>query len=156
MGWGKLEFAVVISVVAVLAGVLLGRLQDTVKDSHRVELRMGAENARLQGLLFQLRCGSALEPSCWRSLLIAHNPASEPHGRLDPQNQLPALEPEPQGLLLAVAWAAGVAKPPRWVSQADGSERLQVALSGVSECRFVLTRVASTGQVLVIDVEDRC
>lgn len=148
------EFGLVAALIAVPATLLLQRLGELREQSAQVQLRMGAEAVRLNALLFQARCGSALEPACWRALLATRRDAAQGAAA-----DAPARRPLPegvQGLLRSVALAAGLADAPQWQLQTQGAQRLQFALKDVAHCRFVLAAELPGLALQIQTVEDRC
>lgn len=137
-GLSRLEFAVVLAVLAVLVAVLLQRLRETSAQAQRVQLRMAAEQLRLQDQLLTLRCGDELP--CRKRLLAQRRtvPGESPLA----EAALPTgLDP----ILGSVLQAAGLlalrdGSHTDWTLQPLGDGRVRVALRTQPACALVLER----------------
>ncbi len=150
-------------VLLVLATLLLHRVAAVGQDARRVQLRMAAENARINAQLIALRCPEALDLPCWQRVLreLQRVNLRAPQGPVapDPEARLPTQADVP-ALLQTVALAAGLRQHggtgPSWQLLPFGSDTLHVALEGVPQCRFSLHWHGPREPVSVQDVEDLC
>jgi len=162
-GWSRLEALAMLSVVAVFAALLLHRLADIGQDARRVQLRMAAENARINAQLLALRCGPALDLPCWQRVLaeLQRINLRAPQGptTADPDAHRLTQADVPT-LLHTIALAAGLRQHPSagrsWQLLPAGTDTLHVALEGVPQCRFSLRWQGPRAPVSVQDVEDVC
>lgn len=150
-------------VICVFAAVLLHRLSAVGQDARRVQLRMAAENARINAQLIALRCDPALDLPCWRRVLadLQRVNLRAPQGPItaDPEVQRLTQADVPT-LLTTIALAAGLRQHAgagqSWRLLPSGSDTLHVALEGVPQCRFSLRWQGPRAPVSVQDVEDVC
>jgi type II secretory pathway pseudopilin PulG len=131
-----MEFAIVMSIVALLLTLLLQRLGETAGDARRVQLRMAVEALRINAALLQLRCNAEmLEPACWQRALA-------------------------QRRLRSVALAAGLGEHAGtdggWTWSSPAPDRLQLEPQGVAHCRLELRWQPQSAAIEVFAVEDRC
>ncbi len=162
-GVSRIEVLVMLIGVAVLATALLHRLADVSTDARRVQLRMAAENVRINAALLQLRCGNALDPACWQRVLASTQRAALVQGQTGMRAEPVIRPPGPATAierLRTVALAAGLGEHrgsgPAWVLQPQGDAALRVGLADVPDCRFLLHWVEATASAEVQAVEDRC
>ncbi|RVT86215.1 hypothetical protein [Inhella crocodyli] len=162
-GWSRLEAVAMLIVLAVLATLLLHRLAGVGQEARRVQLRMAAENARINAQLIALRCPVELDLPCWQRVLqdLQRVNLRAPQGPLapDPEAQMP-VHADVQALLQTVALAAGLRQHggagQSWQLLPDGRDTLHVALQGVAHCRFSLRWEGPNRPVSVQDAEDLC
>lgn len=162
-GWSRLEAVAMLIVLSVLATLLLHRLAAVGQDARRVQLRMAAENARINAQLIALRCPLERDLPCWQRVLreLQRVDLRAPQGPLaaDPETELPTQADVP-ALLQTVALAAGLRQHggvgQSWQLLQSGSDTLHVVLEGVSHCRFSLRWHGPKAPVSVQDVEDVC
>lgn len=150
-------------VMAVLATVLLHRLAAVGQDARRVQLRMAAENARINAQLIGLRCGHGLDVACWQHVLadLQRVTLRSPNRPVAPDPEpLPPMQADVPTLLQTIALAAGLRQHAgagqSWRLVPAGSDTLHVALEGVAQCRFSLHWQGPRAPVSVQDVEDVC
>jgi type II secretory pathway pseudopilin PulG len=150
-------------VIAVLGTVLLHRLAEVSQEARRVQLRMAAENARINAQLIALRCSEGLDLPCWQRVLSDLKRANlrTPQGptTADPDTHVLQTADVPT-LLQTIALAAGLRQDAAvgrgWRLLPDGTDTLHVSLEGVSQCRFSLHWQGPKAPVRVQDVEDLC
>ncbi|MBB5204606.1 hypothetical protein HNQ51_001920 [Inhella inkyongensis] len=145
-------------IIAVLAAVLLTRLQDVITEARRVQLRLGVEAVRSNAMLLQWRCPDAADWACLRQALAGAQRVGA-DGKARPQaRELPDFEGDRR--LLAIAAAAGLTQHQgpgtQWLWQAQGPHGLLLSLQGVTECQFLLRWDLKSGAAVVEDVLDRC
>jgi hypothetical protein len=153
-GLSHLELAVVLAVIAVLAALLLQRLNETALDARRVQLRMAAEQLRLQAQLLQLRCADDL--ACRKRLLSQR--------RTVPGEAPLAEAPAPASLdplLVTELQAAGLlalrdGTHTDWTLQPLPGGRLQVALRTHAACALVLERRPDVAGLVVSPQGSAC
>ncbi|MBH9579608.1 hypothetical protein [Inhella proteolytica] len=153
-----LEFAVVVTVLGVLAWVLRARFDAIQAEARSVQLRMAAEAARSNAQLLQLKCPDWADRPCTLAVLAGLRRAALP-GPATAEVQQPAAWPvEPlQQRLYAIAFASGLADSrASWHLRPLGAEQLEVALQGVNECRFVLHADIKARIIRAEDIQSRC
>jgi hypothetical protein len=154
-----MEFAIVMSIVALLLTLLLQRLGETAGDARRVQLRMAVEALRINAALLQLRCNAEmLEPACWQRAL-AQRRDSASLAAADSAVQ-PTHHVGVPGLLRSVALAAGLGEHAGtdggWTWSSPAPDRLQLEPQGVAHCRLELRWQPQSAAIEVFAVEDRC
>ena len=154
----QLEWGVLMVIIAVLAAVLLTRLQDVITEARRVQLRLGVEAVRSNALLLQWRCPAVEDWACVQQALAGAQRVGADAKVRPEAGVLPAFEGDRR--LLAIAAAAGLTQHQgpgtqwRWQTQSPNS--LMLSLQGVTECQFLLRWDLKSRVALVEDVLDRC
>lgn len=156
-----LEFAVVVTVLGVLAWVLHERFAAIHSEARSVQLRMAAATVRSNAQLLQLKCPDWIELRCLQAALAGLRRA-DLRGSARIEAQPPPEWPAQPGLrrLWAIASASGLLQPGErpgdWRLRPLDAERLEFSLVGVTDCRFVLHAHVNTQSVSVEDSESRC
>ncbi len=148
----------VVLVLGVLAWVLSERFAAIHSEARAVQLRMAAEAARINAQLLQLKCPDWTDRPCALAVLAGLRRAAL-QGPVVAESQRPVAWPvEPmQQRLLAIASATGLADSlAGWRLRPLGEERLEVAMVGVNECRFVLHADIKARIIRVEDSQSRC
>lgn len=153
-----LEFAVVVAVLGVLAWVLRARFDAIQAEARSVQLRMAAEAARSNARLLQLKCPDWADLACMQRVLTELRRASLQVPLAAEAQQIDNWPAEPgQQRLQALASATGLSDlRAGWRLRPLGAERLEVTLSNVNECRFVLHADIKARIIRAEDIQSRC
>lgn len=157
-----LELALIALIVGAVSLAVKLRLDNVLREARRVQLRMAAETVRSNGALMRLRCPSLADGACalraLRELRRASATAASPvEPAAGPQS---ASHNNVLERLQAIATAAGLAQhgdtQPQWQLRVLNTQSLEVALAGVTDCRFVMRWDDKAGAVSIEDVHPRC
>ena len=155
-----LEFAVVIVILGVLAGVLRGRFEAIQSEARSVQLRMAAEAVRSNAQLLQIKCPDWADADCLqRALAGLQRPSLRPEAG---DAELLAPASLPGGLAQQRLWAAVSAtglptgQGAAWSARPLAADRLELALLGVTDCRFLLRADVSQRSIRVEDIQSVC
>lgn len=156
-----LEFAVVIVVLGLLAWVLRERFDAIRAEARSVQLRMAAEAARSNAQLLQLKCPDWADRGCAVRALDGLRRAKLAGPQPGEPQRPPAWPTEAaQQRLFAIASATGLTQSASaeltWRLRPLGASRLEIALIGVIDCRFMLLADVNSHTVSVEDIQPRC
>lgn len=159
-GFTLFEMAVVGSVIALSAWLLIARLSALTGEARRVQLRMAAAAANANARLLALKCPGESEPVCLEKALseTRRSAAAGPQQR---EASPPIGRSGPMGRLYAIASASGLTQhvgmgPNAWRWRELDALRLEMQLGGVTDCHFLLRWDLSSAAAVVEDVSDRC
>jgi len=157
-----LELALVALIVGAVSLAVKLRLDDVQREARRVQLLMAAETVRSNGALLQLRCPGLADSACTQRALSQTQRARA----TAPSALEPAAEPPPAGRgevldrLQVIASAAGLAQhgeaKPQWQLRVLDAQSLEVALTAVTDCRFVMRWDPKASAVSIEDIQPRC
>jgi hypothetical protein len=157
-----LELALIALIVGAVSLAVKLRLDDVQREARRVQLLMAAETVRSNGALMQLRCPNLADNACaQRALGQLHRASATAPSALEPATG-PSPESQSEALdrLQAIASAAGLAQhgeaKPQWQLRVLDAQSLEVALTAVTDCRFVMRWDAKASAVSIEDIHPRC